>query len=90
MPVFSTGKPWRPRRKCFAVLGKRQQAIFSGFGGKPPDLRRLTQKTRSLIVRADARLLNWETLAPPARVFCGAREEGGRTAEFGRFWSHTV
>ena len=82
LPVLSVMKPSRPRRECFAVLGYRRGGLqnLAGFGVKPPDLRRLTPKNRPLILRADARFFSWQTLAPPARVFCGARIEAGGSA----------
>ena len=47
--VFSAGKPSRPRRECFAVLGRRRGGtqVFPGFGGKLPDFRGMTPKNRT-------------------------------------------
>ena len=38
-------------------------------------MRGLTPKNRTLILRADARFCSWETLALPARMFCGVWKE---------------
>jgi hypothetical protein len=66
LPVLSGGKPLRPRRGCFAVLGYQRGGPqnFPGFGLKPTNFRGLTPRNRPLILRANARLFSWETLAP--------------------------
>ena len=87
LPVLSGGKPLRPRRGCFAVLGYQRGGPqnFPGFGGNPPNLRELTPKNRFPVYGADARLLARKP-SPPARVFCVPLKEAGGPAQFFRFW----